>query len=199
MMERIRHSSERSWAWFKERAHGKNALWWLILISFLEPIISPIVPETLMVAILLAGAKRWRFYALVTMLASVAGGVAGYLVGAYLFESIGAWVISSHALEGEFVRAQEFMNAHAFLAMFFVSFSPLPDKLFVITSGLLGVAFIPYILGYTLGRSLRFFLVAYIVRVYGERALVVAQRYAGWVTLGALFLIAAAVLLRFLM
>jgi membrane protein YqaA with SNARE-associated domain len=177
MLERITEIKDRSWEWFSRRAHTKGALWWLLLITFLEPIISPIVPETLLVAILLAGSQRWKFYAAITAITSIAGGVAGYFIGAFLFELIGAWLVSIQGLEAVFTHAQTLMQQHVFVTMIIASFTPLPDKAFVLAGGFLGASFLPYILGYALGRTVRIFVVAYLTKRYGSAIIATINRY----------------------
>src|SRR3989344_7527998 len=114
MLEYIAGVRDRSWAWFKERAHGKHAIFWLCALAFSEAIISPIVPETLLVAMLLAGSQRWRFFSAITSLASIAGGIVGYMIGMFLFQTIGAGLISLYGLEEAFSAASRVMGIHAF-------------------------------------------------------------------------------------
>jgi membrane protein YqaA with SNARE-associated domain len=190
VFEYIAGVRDRSWGWFKERAHGKHAIFWLCFLAFVEAIISPIVPETLMVAMLLAGSARWRFYAAITSVASVAGGIAGYFIGLFLFQSIGEGLIALYGFESAFAEAKRLMSLHAFSSMFWVTFTPIPDKIFVLAAGFLSVSFLPYILGYIGGRTLRFFLVAYLVHRYGERVLALINRYFALLAVIALILIA---------
>lgn len=186
----IKGARDRSWAWFKERAHGKHALFWLCVLAFSEAFISPIVPETLLVAMLLAGSERWRYFAAITSLASIAGGIAGYFIGLFLFQTVGQGLISFYGLEEGFAEAARIMSIHAFTSMFWVSFTPIPDKVFVLAAGFLAIPFIPYIFGYIFGRTLRFFLVAYLVHCYGMRVLALINRYFGWLALIAALFIA---------
>lgn len=183
MLERIIQLRDRSWGWFSARAHSKHALFWLIVISFTEPIFSFIVPETLLVAMLLVKSERWRFYSWVTTITSTLGGVAGYFIGALLFNSVGAYLIHLYGLESFVMEARTLIGAHIFLTMFLVSFSPLPDKVFVLTAGFLGSAFVPYLAGYVAGRGLRFFLVAYLVHRFGTRVLALMNKYFPYVAL----------------
>lgn len=198
MWQRVLSVRDRSWAWFKERAHGPHAFWWLMLLSFLEPLFSPIVPETLMVAMLLAGAERWKFYALMTTIASIAGGVVGYFIGALLYKSVGGFIIELYGLESYVTRAQELFNENIFTTMAFVTATPVPDKVFVFFAGFLGVNFLWYLFGYIAGRSARIFLIAWLLKTYGPRILDIADKYFGWLTLSVVALIVIAILLRVL-
>lgn len=193
ILEYIAGARDRSWGWFKERAHGKHATFWLCVLAFLEPFVSPIVPETLLVAMLIAGSARWRYFAAITSLASIAGGATGYIIGFYLFHTVGQGLLSLYGLEGAFAEAARVMSIHAFSSMFWVSFTPIPDKVFVLAAGFLAIPFLPYILGYICGRTLRFFVVAYLVQRYGERVLALLNRYFFLLALVAAVLIAAVI------
>lgn len=197
MLERIAEVGNRSWAWFRERAGGKHAFGWLVALSFFEPIVSPIVPETLLVAILIAHPERWIRYALVTALASIAGGVAGYFIGLFFFDTIGSQLVALYGLEQMFQEAKRLMAAHIFITMFLVSFSPLPDKVFVLAAGFLAVSFPLYFLGYAIGRTIRFFLVAYLVQRFGIGIIHTVNRYFSIVAIIA-FLILLFIVLEFL-
>lgn len=194
VIEYIAGVRDRSWGWFKERAHGKHATFWLCALAFLEPLISPIVPETLLVAILIAGSARWRYFAAITSLASVAGGIAGYFVGFSLFHTVGKSLLAFYGFEGGFAEAARVMSVHAFTSMFWVSFTPIPDKVFVLAAGFLAVPFLPYILGYVCGRTLRFFTVAYLVHRYGARVLSLVNRYFSLLALVVAIVLAVMIL-----
>lgn len=177
MLERLQLARTRCWSWFSARAHGKHALFWLIVLSILEPFISFIVPETLLVPILLAGSKRWKFYAFVSSAACAVGSVIGYFVGAYFFELVGRRLIELYGLQEHFVRAQMVMEEHLFAAMFTASFTPLPDKVFVLAAGFFGASFLPYLLGFIVGRSLRIYLIAFLVHRFGAHVIRLLERY----------------------
>jgi membrane protein YqaA with SNARE-associated domain len=190
VLEHISQRGERSWEWFKERAHGRHAQAWLAVLSFLEPIILPIVPETLMVAMLMAGSDggKWKKYAVLTTASSFAGGMAAYGIGWLAFSYFGEGILAYFGLVDIHASAQALLSGSIFIVMFFVTFTPLPDKVFTILSGFLGVPFLPYALGYLGGRALRFSLVAYLVHRMGTKILEVLNRYFMWVALVVLVL-----------
>lgn len=194
MLERIKGVTDRSWKWFSARAHGKHAKAWLVFLSLVEPIFSPIVPETLMVAILLSGSSRWKYYAWITSLSSVAGGALGYIVGYLLFSSVGSHLIALYGLSTTFEEAKRLLGGAIFFTMFLVSFSPLPDKVFVLASGFLGVSFPQFFAGYVIGRTLRFYLVAYLVHRFGASFMNIISKYFTPIALFSALTIAALVL-----
>lgn len=188
LFEHITERSEKSWVWFSSRAHGSHAKGWLALLAFLEPIISPIVPETLMVAMLLAGSdeRRWKVYAALTTACSFLGGLVAYGVGMLIFNYFGDPILSYFGIADIHATAQMLLGGSIFIVMFFVTFTPLPDKVFTILAGFLGVPFLPYAAGFLFGRALRFTLVAYLVHKVGPKILDALNKYFVWVAAAAL-------------
>lgn len=186
---------ERTWAWFAARAHGAHARAWLFAVSFSESSFFLVPPDVLLVAILLAGAERWVFYASLTTVASVLGGVFGYVLGAWLFDAVGARIIALYGLADSMAKVSVLYDSNAFWAVFTAAFTPIPYKVFVLAAGFFRIDFFSFILASVLGRGLRFFAVAYIVRRYGEGILTLIMRYFN--TLTALLVIALLALLFF--
>lgn len=194
MLDRILSVRNRSWAWFKERADGPHAVFWLALLAFLEPTFSPIVPETLLVAMLLANPARWVYLSSVAAGASIIGGIVGYFLGAALYRGVGDLVISLYG-SGEWLdRVYVLFSDNVFWTMAFVTSTPVPDKIFVIIAGFLQINFALYLGGYVLGRSVRIFTVGWLVKKFGAQVLDMADRYIGWVAGAFMLLVVAAVL-----
>lgn len=191
MLERILSVKTRSWAWFKERADGPHAVFWLAVLAFLEPTFSPVVPETLMVAMVLAQPARWAYFAGVAAVASIVGGVAGYYIGAALFAGVGDLVISFYHLEPWIARVHELFSDNVFTTMVAVTFTPVPDKIFVFFAGFLHISFPLYLAGYVIGRSARIFLVGWLLKRFGAHVLALAEKYAVLVGVAIMLLIAA--------
>ncbi len=177
MQEEEKVSGIYAWEWFAARAHGPHALFWLTFISFLEPIVLPIVPESLMVAMIIAGRERWKKYAAITTIASTLGGLAGYFIGLFLLREFGAPFIAHYGLRHWFRTAHHLLAGNVFAVMLFVTFTPVPDKAFVILSGFFHVPLLPYLAGFFLGRALRFGFVAYAVQRFGGRVFKAVHQY----------------------
>jgi uncharacterized membrane protein YdjX (TVP38/TMEM64 family) len=65
-----------------------------------------------------------------------------------------------------------------FTTMALATFTPLPDKMFIYAAGFLGVRFVPYIVGYFVGRGIRMSIMTYVTARYGRRVIEVANKYA---------------------
>lgn len=177
IFEHITTMRERSWAWFDARAHGTHAQSWLAAASFFEPIVSPVVPEALLAAMLLSNSSRWVRYATIGAVASLLGGVLGYFLFGFLYDIFGAPIVAFYGIEGQMLEAKTLLAGSIFMVMLFATFTPVPDKALVIAAGVLGAPFVPYLFGYLFGRSARFFLVAYLVHRFGAAILALINRY----------------------
>ncbi len=161
-------------AWTTRHAEGKNAKWWLFGVSFTESSLFPIPPDVLLVAILMTRERaRAFYYATITTFGSVLGGLFGYAIGYFFFQTVGVWVVSTYHLEAEMVTVQKLFVDNAFFAIFVAAFTPIPYKVFTIAAGLFGVSIPVFIVASILGRGMRFFAVATVMRFFGghiERA-----------------------------
>jgi membrane protein YqaA with SNARE-associated domain len=197
ILEHITTMRDRAWTWFAARADGPHAIFWLCVLSFLEPLFSPIVPEALMAAMILASKERWRYYATLTTIFTFLGGVAGYLIGAFLFQGFGEHILALSGFTEFHEATQRLVGGNIFLVMFFIAFTLLPDKPFTYLAGFLGLPFLNYAAGLFLGRVMRITLVAYFVQRFGGAILVLVNRYFFWFALVILALFGVYVTLHF--
>lgn len=184
--EHITTIREKSWAWFAARAHSRHAVAWVGFLAFAESVFSPIVPEALIAALVLARPDQWRRYAIVGSVWAVIGAAVGYGVAAFFFHTLGEPLIRLYHLEKPFLLVQETLRDGVFWTMLTVAFAPIPDKVFIYASGFMGASFLPYLVGFSVGRIARFVLVAYSTARWGARAVEVINRYLFW--LGVLLL-----------
>ncbi len=165
-------------AWTTRHAEGKNAKWWLFGISFTESSFFPIPPDVLLVAILMTSERvRAFYYASITTLGSVLGGLFGYAIGYFFFQTVGVWVVSTYGLETQMITVQKLFVDNTFFAIFVAAFTPIPYKVFTIAAGLFGVSIPVFIIASVLGRGMRFFAVAAIMRYFGGHIARAFYRY----------------------
>jgi len=182
MREHLAQAWGSGWGWFVERARGPHALFWLIVCAFLDPIFFPVAPEIYLATLMLAQPDHWRRYVPVAIAASTAGAVAGYFIGAFLFSQFGAAIVGLFGLDAAFAAAQAQLGASVFAAMLVVPFTLIPEKVFVLAAGFVGAPFVPFILGFLIGRAARIGILAYLVHRFGRRILELAGRYFFWFT-----------------
>ena len=189
----------RLYDWCIAAASKPYAEWLLGFVSFVESSFFPIPPDAMLVPMALARPDRaWR-YATVCTIASVAGGVLGWMIGALLYDTVGQWLI---ALYGYGAKVEAFREAYREWGAWIIvlkGMTPIPYKIVTITSGLANYPIVPFIALSILSRGMRFFLVAFLIHRYGMRArAIIEERLEFWVTAAAIVLVAgilAAVLL----
>lgn len=170
---------DRVMSWSRHR----HAPWYLGGLSFAESSFFPIPPDVMLAPMCMAQPARAWWFALLTTLASVAGGVAGYLIGLLAFDLVAPLVTGDGRYAAVFGRAQSWFEVWGVLAVFVVGFAPIPYKVFTITAGFLSMAILPFVLASAVGRGARFFLVAALMAWGGERMERQLRRYVdmlGW-------------------
>lgn len=168
--------------WANKNSDAKKSLWWLSVLSFSESSFFLVPPDVMLIG-LLVKSKRWSYYALVTTLASVAGGMFGYIIGLFFFDTIGQVLVDFYNLQTEMARVGELFADNAFLAIFVSAFTPIPYKVFTISAGIFKINFLTFVIASILGRGMRFFLVAYLMKLYGEKLGHLAYKYFNFFSL----------------
>jgi membrane protein YqaA with SNARE-associated domain len=132
----------------------------------------------------LAQPQRWFRLALITTLTSVAGGVLGYVIGAWAIDAVMPWV-SQTGWGGKIDLAKAWFADWGFWAVLLAGFSPIPYKAFTIAAGSMAMPLLPFVLASILGRGGRFFLVGWLMGRYGpamEPRLRPIMEWLGWGT-----------------
>jgi membrane protein YqaA with SNARE-associated domain len=180
--------------WCIDAAGKPYAVWILGAVSFAESSFFPAPPDIMLIPMSLARPERaWRYAAICT-LASVAGGMLGYLIGAWLYDSIGQWIVHvwGYGDKIETIR-QAFADYGAWIILG-KGVTPIPYKIVTIASGFAGYNFGSFVLLSLLTRGVRFFAEAFLLRRYGARAREMIEKRLGfWVTIGALILVGGVV------
>lgn len=170
-----------------------RAPWYLGGLSFAESSFFPVPPDVMLAPMCLAIPRRAFYFALITTLASVAGGLFGYAIGYFAFDALQPWLQESRYWPA-YQTAVEWFERWGFWAVFIAGFSPIPYKVFTIAAGALSMALLPFAAASFIGRGLRFFLVAGLMAWGGARMEAMLHRYVdrlGWALIG---LIAVAML-----
>lgn len=154
------------------------------LVAFAESSVFPVPPDALLVPMVLARPDRaWRYAGLAT-LASVAGGVAGYAIGALLYDTAGHWLIEAYGYGSRLDALRDFYARWGALFILVKGLTPIPYKLVTITSGLMGYNFPLFVLLSLITRGLRFFLAAALLGRFGTPIKAVLDRHFGAVLAG---------------
>ncbi|MEN8106467.1 MAG: YqaA family protein [Pseudomonadota bacterium] len=163
-------------------ARHRHAAWYLGGLSFAESSFFPVPPDVMLAPMSMARPERATAYALLTTLASVVGGLFGYLIGYFAIEAIAPWLEHAGYMEA-YLKAKVWFEEWGFWAILIAGFSPIPYKVFTIAAGSLGMSLPLFVIGSLIGRGGRFFLVASLLAWGGpkmEAALRVYVERIGW-------------------
>jgi membrane protein YqaA with SNARE-associated domain len=164
-------------------AAHRRAPAFLATLSFTESSFFPVPPDVMLMPMCLARPKKSWSYAALCTLFSVLGGMAGYLIGKLAFGWIEPWLMESH-YAGTFTSAVEAFETWGFWYILLAGFTPIPYKVFTISAGVVGMPWLAFIGGSVVGRGGRFFLVAALIRLGGEKLAASMRKYIdiiGWV------------------
>ncbi|MCG2681630.1 MAG: DedA family protein [Kiritimatiellae bacterium] len=150
----------------------------LFVLAFAESSFFPIPPDVLLIALALARPRRSLWYAAVCSVGSVLGGMAGYGIGYFFWDTLGQPIINFYHAQATFATVQGYYRENAFFYVFTAAFTPIPYKVFTIAGGICQIQFWQdLILGSLIGRSLRFFLVAGMFYFFGPPIKKFIDRY----------------------
>ena len=176
----------RLYDWVLHWAETKYGVAALFLLALAESSFFPIPPDVLLIPLALGARSKALRFALVCSVASIAGGMVGYGIGYFSWWN-GAGAYSAVAIfffnhipgfsEQVFLNIQEKYEIYNFLIVFTAGFTPIPFKIITISAGAFSVNFPMFLLASTVSRSARFFLVALLIRQFGEPITAFIDKY----------------------
>ncbi|MGD9883998.1 MAG: YqaA family protein [Reyranella sp.] len=154
--------------WVLRLAAHKRALPALAVISFLESSVFPIPPDVMLIPMVLADRTRAFRIALVCTIASVLGGLLGYAIGYYFFETLGEWVVRTYGLQAGLAAFRAGFEEWGIWIILIKGATPIPYKLVTIASGVAHFDLFTFVWASILTRGVRFFAVAALLWKFGE-------------------------------
>jgi membrane protein YqaA with SNARE-associated domain len=189
----------RLYDWCIAAAGKPHASWIMGVVSFVESSFFPIPPDVMLIPMSLARPDRAYFYATLCTLTSVAGGVLGYFIGAYLYDSVGLWLMQLYGYGDKIEAFREAYAEWGALIIVLKGMTPIPYKIVTIASGFAAYPLLPFILLSFVARGMRFFLVAFLLNRYGPQAREMLEKRLGfWVTIGAIVLVSGIIAAMYL-
>ena len=168
-----------------ELASNKRSNLYLGIVSFIESSFFPIPPDVMIVPMVLAKKSSYLKIFLIATIFSVLGGIFGYLIG-YLFIDLAMYVIEFYNYENKVLKLKMDLSQGSGMViwlgtLFLAGFTPLPYKVFTITSGLIGFDIMAFVIISLISRGLRFFLVSFLTFKFGEKFVsFIEQKGAVW-------------------
>jgi membrane protein YqaA with SNARE-associated domain len=153
----------RLYDWTMTLAGRPNALPVLGVVSFLESSFFPIPPDAMLIPMVLARPERAWTIALVCTVASVLGGMLGYAIGYYAYETLGSLIVSAQDYE----KYRAWYAEYGLAVILVKGLTPIPYKLVTIASGLAAFDFWVFVAASLVTRGVRFFLVTALLKFFG--------------------------------
>ena len=180
-------------------AASRHAMWTMAAISFAESSFLPIPPDFLRVPMILAQPRRAWLIAAVCTITSVVGGYVGYAIGYFLFDAIGLPVLGFYHMMDKYEAFRTAFSEWGAWIIVIKGLTPIPFKLVTIASGAAQFDLVAFTLASLVSRSLRLFLLAALLRRFGEPIREFIERRLMLVTsLVAAALVGGFVVLRYL-
>ena len=172
---------QRLYGWTMEKSAHPHAEYWLALVSFVEASFFPIPPHPMLGLMCLAEPKKAVRYALICTLASVAGGMLGYGIGFFLYESVGLWLLGVLHLTESFPAAACYLRDYGAEIILVKGATPIPFKLLTITAGFIHMNFVTFLWASLASRAFSFMLVGLLFRLFGAPIKAFIDKYLVWV------------------
>jgi membrane protein YqaA with SNARE-associated domain len=150
-------------------AQHKHAPRYLAAVSFIEASVFPISPVFMLTPMAIAHPRKAFKYALIATVFSVLGGFLGYFLGYVLFDPLVMPLLKFFGQVDNYQKVTTLFQERGFWAILIAGFTPIPYKFVAIGAGFMRVPLMPFFLGSLLGRAIKFFAIALVVRVGGER------------------------------
>lgn len=172
---------QRMYNWTMEKSAHPHAEFWLALVSFVEASFFPIPPHPMLGLMCLANPQKAVRYAIVCTLASVAGGMFGYGIGYFLYESVGMWLLNVLGLTQAFPPAACYLREYGAEIILIKGATPIPFKLLTITAGFIQMSFWTFLWASLASRAFSFMLVGILFRLFGAPIKAFIDKYLVWV------------------
>ncbi len=185
--------------WILQKAEHRNAKWYLSLVSFAESSIFPIPPDILLIPMALASKAQSLFYAFICTIFSVLGGILGYAIGYFFYNSLGIYIVEFYRLENSFSIFESYYKEFGILIVLGAGITPFPYKFITIASGVFGLNIFLFTIISIIGRGLRFYLIAILLYFFGKKIRLLIDRYFNILTIMFFILLVGSVfIIRYL-
>lgn len=166
-----------------------GAIYWLFAIAFIESSFFPIPPDVMLIPMILAAPKKAWSIAGVATAGSVIGAYLGYAIGFYFFQLIAEPLLNFYGYLEKFNSFKDLYNQYGAWIVFGAGITPFPYKIITIASGVVHMNLIVFTIASIIARGMRFFLVAWLLKKYGETMREFIEKNLGWLSILFLLLL----------
>ena len=167
----------RLYDWVLAWGETQYAPYALFALAFAEASFFPIPPDVLLIALAVSKPSKAFRFAMICTAASILGGTLGYSLGHFGYESVGKPIIDFYHGEEVMLAIKAKYDTYGFWGVLVAAITPIPYKVFTISSGFFNFSFVQFMSASILGRSLRFFALAFVLWKYGAPIKVFIDRY----------------------
>ncbi len=163
--------------WTLRISAHRHATWGLAGVSFAESSFFPIPPDVVLIPMCIADRQKAFFYATICTISSVLGGLFGYAIGYFLFDTIGQKIIDFYHYQDAFDNLKQKYAEWGMWLIIGKGLTPIPYKIVTITSGVLKFSIPVFIFSSIIARSIRFYLVAWLIWKFGSPIQYFIEKY----------------------
>lgn len=174
---------KKTYDWCMSLVSGSYALPVLCAVSFIESSFFPIPPDLFLIPLVLARRTEAFKIALYTTLFSVLGGMFGYAIGYFLYDSIGIPILNFYNAMSQFDSFKSYYNEYGAWIVFGAGVTPFPYKIITIASGVTHLDLFVFILASIVARGIRFFFIAWLLWKYGAPMKAYIEKNLGWLSI----------------
>ena len=174
---------KRLYDWVLSWADSPYGTLALFIVAFSESSFFIVPPDVLLIALAVSKPGRAFYYALVTTVGSVLGGMFGYLIGVTVMQSIGVPILEFYGVMGKFEYVSLLYRQYDAWAVGIAGFTPIPYKLFTIAAGATKINLLVFFLASLVSRGARFFIVGGMIFFFGKRIKTFIDKYFNLVTI----------------
>ena len=179
----------RLYDWTMAKASDPRAEWWLALFAFVEASFFPIPPHPVLGLMCLAEPKKALRFAVIATLASVTGGLLGYAIGHFVYDTVGTKLLAMLGLTQSFPTAACYLREYGAEIIMIKGATPIPFKLLTITAGFISMPLLTFIGASLVSRSISFLIVGVLFRLFGAPIKAFIDKYLGLATAGFVILV----------
>lgn len=172
----------RLYDWTMAKAADTRAEWWLAAFAFVEASFFPIPPHPLLGLMCLAEPKKAVRFAAIATLASVMGGMLGYAIGHFVYDSVGTQLLAALGLSESFPRAACYLREYGAEIIMIKGATPIPFKLLTITAGFIAMPLGTFLAASLVSRAISFMIVGVLFRLFGAPIKAFIDKYLALAT-----------------
>jgi len=171
------HWLRRLYNWTISWAERPGGAWVLFVLAVAESSFFPVPPDVLLIALCVGAPRRAFYFAFLTSVGSVLGGMLGYAIGLWGYEALGQPIVRAYNGEAVMAKIKEWYDIYGFWGNLAAAITPIPYKVFTIASGVFQFHFLSFVTASVIGRSLRFFVVGGLIYFVGPQVKLLIEKY----------------------